>query len=74
MAAPKTPAEEREDFLARWDPPLCVQCSKRLTEAELAHLRNNGAYDELCDACAAEGEPVGSGSASGCTAAQCPQS
>lgn len=54
MSAPKTPAEEREDFLARWDPPLCVQCSERLTEAELAHPRNNGDCDESCDACAAQ--------------------
>lgn len=58
MSAPKTPEtpEEREDFLARWDPPLCVQCSERLTEAELADPRNNGDYDESCDACATQGD------------------
>lgn len=34
--------------------PVCVTCSKRLTDAEVAAPRNDGSHDETCDACDAK--------------------
>lgn len=47
---PRT-AEEHERWLAETQAPFCVTCTHPLTIAELRAERNNGDYDETCNAC-----------------------